>query len=60
MLVGMIERSYDAAVTRWFRCVERGRHTFPGNGNRCVECGAVQPGPQVKIVRGVVDRRGKK
>lgn len=56
----MIERNYDAMVTRWFRCVERGRHTFNGNSDRCIECGAERPGQQVKIVRGVVNRRAKK
>jgi hypothetical protein len=55
----MIHRNYDAQVNRWFDCVAKGQHTFTGNQDRCVLCGALRSGPQVKIVRGPVPRAKK-
>jgi hypothetical protein len=54
----MMARNYDAAIVRWFGCVERGNHRFNSAGT-CMECGAERRGPTVTMVRGGTPRREK-
>jgi hypothetical protein len=55
---GVITRNYDGAIIRWFGCVERGSHRF-NSSDSCMDCGAPNRGPAVKMVRGGMPRREK-
>jgi hypothetical protein len=49
-----------AALSRWLRCVSRGRHDFDEFG-LCLECGAERDGPTVAdVVQSEANRRARR